>query len=173
MIEESQYILSNGLCKNGARLAALDYDSSHRLGASLDGDRAVSLLGVHLVWCLSTTIEKLGMLSLPDSSNRTTIDYDAFLPLTRQACLPAVLCQAFNGLHELVKSFQTGRAEGAVRSILSTLPALNVDALWVQRKQFQREKIYWRRSTNLHLMATIVFRPFNRGALHSSIWYQV
>ena len=37
--------------------------------------------------------------------------------------------QAFNGLHELAKGFQTGRAEGAVRSILSTLPALNVDAL--------------------------------------------
>ena len=61
-------------------------------------------------------------------------------PLTRQACLPVVLCQAVNGLHELAKGFQTGRAEGAVRSTLSTLPALNVDALWVQRNQVQREK---------------------------------
>ena len=46
--EESESILSNGLCEKGARLAALDHDSSRRLGAILDGDRAVSLLGVHL-----------------------------------------------------------------------------------------------------------------------------
>ena len=40
---------ANGLCEKGARLAALDYDGSRRLGAimdAVDGDRAVSLLGV-------------------------------------------------------------------------------------------------------------------------------